>query len=63
MKQCAREPSLKDEKAPLTTNRYTDMEKKKQAPSKPSKGEVWDKVYQRLVPLDKAVCPISNKVP
>ena len=39
------------------------MEKKKQAPSKPSKGEVWDKVYQRLVPVDKAVCPISNKTP
>ena len=30
------------------------MEKKKQAPSKPSKGEVWDKVYQRFVPLKQS---------
>jgi len=35
----------------------------KQAPQKPPKGQVWDKVYQRFVPLNKAVCPISNKVP
>ncbi len=39
------------------------MEKKKQAPSSLPKGQVWDKVYQRLVPVDKAVCPISNKTP
>ena len=29
--------------------------------SQSSTGQVWDKVYQRLVPVNKAVCPISNK--